>query len=107
MITKLKNSDISTVMSIIYEIGPMITTNLKTSEITSLAANITKYLKYDIVSQSAPDRASLGIDYYFEDIYNDNGYIGNCIVIIDWDDFRDKVAGFVLGTENKLKIGDD
>ncbi len=100
MIGKLKNCELSTVMNIIYQIGPMITTNLKTTEITSLATNITKYLKYDIVSQSAPDRASLGIDYYFDDI----DYVGNCIVIIDWEDFRDKVAGFVLGNENRLKV---
>ena len=59
-----------------------------------------KYLSYDIVSQSAPDRAALGPDYYFDDI----DYVGNCIIIIDWEDFRNKVAKFVFEDENLLKV---
>ena len=99
IINQVKSSDITTILSIIYEIGPMITTNLKTSEITSLASNITKYLNYEIVSKSAPELSSLGTDFYYSDSNNPvyiNGYLVNCIVIYDWDDFRTKIADFVF-----------
>ncbi len=96
MINDLKKADIPTMMNIIYEIGPMITTNLKTSEITALAQKMPQYLKYDIVSQSAPDRNSISADYYFDDI----DYVGNCIIIIDWEDFRNKIAKYIFTNEN-------
>ena len=95
LINKLKTSDFATIMSIIYDIGPMITTNLKTSEITKLAANVTTYLKYDIVASSAPEYSSFGIDFYYDNLWI-NGYGLECIVIYDWDSFRRKVADFVF-----------
>lgn len=95
LINRLKKSDFATIMSIIYDIGPMITTNLKTSEITKLAANITTYLKYDIVSKSAPDYSDFGVDFYYDNLWI-NGYGLECIVIYDWEYFRRKVADFVF-----------
>lgn len=109
MINDLKKSDVTTIMSILYEIGPMVTTNLKTSEITALAANIKTYLNYEIVSQSAPDRMTIGTDYYYSDdgyhtpIYI-SGYQQSCIVINDWEDFRTRIANYVFGTTNELKV---
>ena len=95
----MKHSDIQTVMNIIYAIGPMITTNLKTSEIAGLATNIKKYLSYQMLSTSAPTYDMIGQDYYYSDeqhpIYI-GGYLVSCIVIIDWDAFRTKVADFVF-----------
>lgn len=104
IINKMKSADITKILSIIYEIGPMITTNLKTSEITSLATNITKYLNYEIESKSAPELSSLGTDFYYSDsehpIYID-GYLVNCIVINDWDSFRTQVADYVFENQPK------
>ena len=82
-------------MSVIYEIGPMITTNLKTSEITKLASNITTYLKYPIVSESAPNLSNFGIDFYYDRIWI-NGDGLECIVIYDWNSFRKKIADFIF-----------
>ena len=99
IISDLKNADFATILAVIYEIGPMITTNLKTSEITSLATNITKYLKYDIVSESAPIADNVGIDFYYSDENNPvivNGDMIDCIVIYDWNEFRQKIAEFVF-----------
>lgn len=99
IINEMKNANISTILSIIYEIGPMITTNFKTSEITSLATNITKYLNYDIISKSTPELDTLGTDFYYSDANNPvyiNGEILNCIVIYDWDSYRKKVANFIF-----------
>ena len=106
MINKLKGADLPKIMNIVYEIGPMITTNLKTSEITSLASNILKYLKYDIVSQSAPDYEGMGTDFVYSDDYEPvyiNGEQVSCILILDWDEFRNKVAKFVFYDTNPLK----
>ena len=95
LINRLKNCDFATVMSVIYEIGPMITTNLKTSEITKLASNITTYLKYPIVSESAPNLSNFGIDFYYDRIWI-NGDGLECIVIYDWNSFRKKIADFIF-----------
>lgn len=95
LIDRLKKSDFATIMSVIYEIGPMITTNLRTSEITKLAGNIMTYLKYDIVAKSAPEYTSFGVDFYYDNLWI-NGYGLECIVIYDWDSFRRKVADFVF-----------
>lgn len=103
MINDLKKSDITTLMNIVYDIGPMITTNFKATEITSLATNITKYLKYDIISQSAPDYNGISVDFTYEDLYV-NGEIMNCIVITDWEEFRDKISKYVFENENLLKV---
>ncbi len=100
LINRLKQSDLPTVMSIIYEIGPMITTNLKTSEITKLATNISTYLQYQIITSSAPEYASFGVDFYYDQIWINGDWL-ECIVIYDWNSFRRKVADFVF-EENVL-----
>ncbi len=98
IINSLKHSDLPTILSVIYEIGPMITTNIKTSEITSLASDITTYLSYDIVSEAAPKVNTIGSSFHFssEDhpIYID-GQFSSVILISDWDDFRQQVAEFI------------
>ncbi len=101
VINNMKKVDFATLLNIIYEIGPMITTNLKTSEITALATNATKYLKYDVISRSAPMSDQVGVDFYYSDdgvnspVYV-NGEEVSCIVIIDWNAFRQKVATFIF-----------
>lgn len=102
MINDLKNSDLNTIMNVIYEIGPMITTNFKASEITTLATNVLKYLRYDIVSQSAPDLNMISEDFFYND-YIINGEKLNVIEIINWDDFRKKIATYVFEDSNPLK----
>ncbi len=99
LVNKLKSSDVATIMNVIYDIGPMIKTNLKSSEISALATNVVKYLNYEIVSASAPQYDMIGIDFYYSDynrpVYVD-GWMVSCIVICDWDDFRYKTAEFVF-----------
>ena len=87
-----------TLLSIIYEIGPLITTNVKTSEITDLAADIPTYLKYPIVSEAAPAVNTISSLFYFSDenhpIYI-NGVYSSVILIADWDAFRQSIAEFI------------
>ena len=98
IINDLRKADIGTLLSVIYEIGPYITTNIKTSEITSLAGDLTTYLRYDIVSEAAPSVNSITSTFIFsgEDhpIYI-NGSYSSVILIVDWDDFRQQVAEFI------------
>lgn len=98
MLGNLKKCDIGTLLSIIYEIGPLITTNVKTSEITDLAADIPTYLKYPIVSQSAPAVNTLESTFYFSGenhpIYI-NGVYSSVILIADWNQFRQQIAEFI------------
>lgn len=108
VIEKFKKADTATLLSTLSEIGSMITTNFKSSEIITLSQNISKYLKYEIVSQSAPDRDSFGIDYVYSDYYERPVYVYgdfvSAILIEDWTDFRSKVADFVFKNENRLDV---
>ncbi len=108
MINKLKKADTTKLLETLSEIGSMVTTNFKSSEIVQLAQSISKYLKYEIVSQSAPDQESYDIDYWYSDYYSrpvyvDGDYV-DAILIIDWQDFRGKIADFVFNDENKLDV---
>ena len=98
IINQLRKSDLATILSVIYEIGPMITTNIKTSEITALAGDITTYLGYEVVSEAAPNVNNLGSLFYFSSeehpVYI-NGYFSSVILIRNWDDFRQQVAEFI------------
>ena len=105
IINDMRKADLGKVLSIIYEIGPLITTNVKTTEITALAANVKKYLSYDIVSESAPKVNELGLTWCFSDPYERpvyiDGYLVSVIIINDWDVFRREVAEFVF--EDQVK----
>ena len=98
IINQLKRSDIPTILSVIYEIGPMITTNIKTSEITALASDISTYLSYNIVSEAAPSVNSISTTFNFSSeehpIYI-NGMFSSVILIQNWNDFRQQVAEFI------------
>ena len=98
IIDNLKKCDVQTLLSIIYEIGPLITTKVKTSEITDLAADIPTYLKYPIVSEAAPAVNTISSLFYFSDenhpIYI-NGVYSSVILIADWDAFRQSIAEFI------------
>ncbi len=94
ILNSMKDADISTLLSIFYEVGPMITTNLKTSEITSLMTNATKYINYEVESQSLPVYSTIGTDFTLDKIYI-NGQNLDCIVITDWDVLRQEVAEFI------------
>ena len=98
IIDRMRNVDIPTLLQIIYDIGPLITTNIKTSEITSLAADISTYLSYNIVSQSAPMSDQYGTMFYFSDDDHPifiSGMWASVILIYDWDQFRQQVAEFI------------
>ncbi len=54
----MKSASLSQIISIVNEIGPLITTNLKKSEITTLVGNSLTYLSYDMSEYRLPTDGS-------------------------------------------------
>ncbi len=86
VIDQMKNASIGEILSIVNEVGPYITTNLKKSELMTLVANSLTYLKYDIEQCSMPSEGTWG--------YEDN-FAGNVIYVYDWDTVRRDLAQFI------------
>ena len=111
MINQIKKSETTKILETLSDIGSMLTTNLKSSEIVMLAQGITKFLKYEIVSQSAPDYENYDVDYWYSDMWERPVYVNGdfvaAILIIDWQDFRGKIADYVFNDVNRLKKSED
>ena len=80
-------ASLSDLISIINEIGPLVTTNMKKEDITFLASNIMTYIKYDMEQLSLP---TTGTWRYGR---TDDGQ--SVIVIDDWDTARYDLASFI------------
>ena len=74
-------------ISIINEVGPLITTNLKKDDILFLASNIMTYINYDMVQLSLPSEGTWRYGHT-----NDGQSV---IVIDDWDKARYDLATFI------------
>lgn len=87
-VNMFKGASIEDIYSIAQEIGPMVRTNFKKSEITSLLFNILTYLNYDIETMSMPG--------YYENVktYWPTPY--KCVIAIaDWQRARKEIAVFI------------
>lgn len=87
----MRSANIGQIISIVSQVGPMITTNLKKDEITFLATNALKYLKYDMEEVSVPFE---GIWRYS---WTEDGQ--SIIEITDWTECRKQLVSFVFGTD--------
>ncbi len=90
VINDFKNASLTEIVKIVSEIGPMITTNLKKDEITTLVANSLTYLSYDIEEFSLPTD-----DCYRYSWYNQQ----SVLEITDMQLLRTKLAKFIFGEE--------
>lgn len=90
LMNEMKNASITDIVKIVSEIGPMITTNLKKDEITTLVGNSLTYLSYDIEEFSLPTG-----DCYRYGWYNQQ----SVLEIIDMQLMRTQLAKFVFGEE--------
>lgn len=87
ILSSIKNSSLTQLVEILSDVGPMITTNFKKSEITTLVKNALTYLKYDIEEYKLPTS---------DNYYNDRIDGMDVLVISDWTQARTDLAEFVF-----------
>lgn len=93
VIGQVKDASLTEVLSVVNEVGPNITTNLKKTEIVSLVASSLIYLRYDTEQCSMPSEGSWGYEQNFA---------GDVIYVYDWDTARRDLAQFIyedIGTD--------
>lgn len=83
-----KSASLTQIVSIVGEIGPMITTNLKKNEITTLVANSLTYLQYEMEEYRVPE------DGVWQYGWTADGQ--SIVEIIDWEKQRYDLAKFVF-----------
>ncbi len=96
----LKKSSIAQIMSIIYQIGPMIQTDLDKGEIVYLAQNALNYLGYKTEQLSVPEIE--GGNYSCPQI---DGM--DVVTINDWDLERQTVQNKIYGSSNIISLSSD
>lgn len=82
----MKSASLAQIISIVNEIGPLITTNLKKTEITTLVANSLTYLSYDMVEYRLPSDGNFEAAWHYE---------MSTLDIIDWETERINLATFI------------
>ena len=87
VVQKMKSSSVPQILQIISDVGPMVTTNLKKSEIATLAANSITYMNYPMEEYSVPE-----LDNFAN--LNING--ASVLGIIDMDEARYNLAKFIF-----------
>ncbi len=98
LMNDMKNASLTEIVKIVSEIGPMVTTNLKKDEITTLVANSLTYLSYDIEEFSLPTS-----DCYRYGWYN----MQSVLEIVDMQLLRTKLAKFVFGEETVVSNNEE
>lgn len=92
MVTDLKGAGLSQIISIVDQIGPKITTNLKKDEIMGLVSNALTYINYNITQNYVPKE---GLWYYNSPGDESWEIAGSCIHITDMEAQRKALADFV------------
>lgn len=86
VINNVKDASLSEIIQIINKVGPMITTNLKKTEIESLVMDALTYLKYDIEQCSMPSQGTWSYGW---------NEAGSVILVDDWNGARYDLATFI------------
>lgn len=86
LVNDMKSASLSQIISIVNEIGPLITTNLKKTEITTLVANSLTYLSYDMVEYRLPADGNYLAGWHYGMATLD---------VADWDEQRKELAIFI------------
>ncbi len=90
MVNRFKTADLGQIISIVNQVGPMVTTNLKKDEITALVGNSLTYLNYEVIQNYVPKE---GLWYY-----DNNTDAGSVIAIADMGAQRKAFADFIYET---------
>lgn len=95
MVNRFKTADLGQIISIVNQVGPLITTNLKKDEITALVGNSLTYLNYKVVQNYIPKS---GLWYYNSPDDETWDIAGSCILIADMSAQRKAFADFIYET---------
>lgn len=87
IVSKFKTASLPQLTSVVAEIGPMITTNFKKGEITSLLSNSLTYLNYPVSQRGAPERSECYDDY------SDDGQA--ILEVTSWTKLRNEIASYI------------
>lgn len=90
IMSDMRESNLAQIMSIIYQVGPMIETNLDKGEIVYLAQNALNYLSYDVTSISVPDLSGGNFECPKIDGMD-------VVTLIDWDAERARIQMSIFG----------
>lgn len=90
LMERFKKASFTEIVKIVGEIGPMVTTNLKKDEITTLVANSPTYLSYDIHEFRLPTGDCYKYSWYKEQ---------SVLEITDMQLMRTQLAKFIFGEE--------
>lgn len=82
----MKSATLPQIIGIVNEIGPLITTNLKKTEITTLVGNSLTYLSYDMQEYRLPSDGNF---------VNGEHYGMQTLDVVDWDLERKNLAIFI------------
>lgn len=85
VIESMRDATLTEIVQIVNAVGPSITTNLKSSEVTTLVAGALTYLNYDMEELTMPEDN-------WEEVTN---FAGKSLGIIDWNLARRTVAEFI------------
>lgn len=83
----MKDASLTQIISIVKEVGPLVTTNLKKNEITVLATNALRYLKYSFEETSVPMEG----EWRYGQTYDGQ----SIIEVIDWNSTRRLLAEYI------------
>lgn len=87
MLSLKEEASLTDIVEIVNEIGPLVTTNLKKSDITFLVSNCMTYLDYEMIELAIPTEGNWS--------YGRTDDMQSVIVINDWDKVRYDLASFV------------
>ena len=80
------SASIAQIVNIVNQVGPLVTTNLKKTEITTLVSNSLTYLSYDMIEYRIPSDGNYEAGWH---------YGMSTLDVPDWDTERTNLAIFV------------
>lgn len=88
VMSEFKSASLPQIVNIVGEVGPMITTNLKKNEITTLVANSLTYLQYEMLEYRVPEDGVWQYGWTVDE--------QSIVEITDWEQQRYDLAKFVF-----------
>ncbi|MCH5201779.1 MAG: LCP family protein [Oscillospiraceae bacterium] len=99
VVSNFKKASFTDLVKVVNSIGPMITTNFKENDITSLMTSVLTFLNYPMYQFHIPIGESADVNKLWT--YDDNTPAGSVVRITDWDKTRKQLANYVFKMADK------